>query len=202
MKRLAIPLLALLAWTSAAQAQDTQPDWDCKVEIKEDREWWQVDHFSASWLWWSEERAQFRLSAMIYDEHYRHHFVADGPFSQWGANRFVVSPKTTRARGKAWARLDFADGSLEPLEVSQHRSFYGIASFPAHEVLAAMEGSEAVTVTFYDRRSEIIDRYSVPVAAIRAGAERLQSLHSEYLARVANPEEACADRNDVIVFAP
>lgn len=192
--------LVLLGWAGAGQAQDRVTRIDCTVQIQEDRQWWEVDSFSADWLWWSEDRAQFRLTAFSYDDHYRHHLLEDGPFSRWGNNRIVVSPKTTWARGKLWARLDFDTSSLGPVEVSRSSDFFGVAFFPAHEVAAAMEASEAVAVTFYDRRSEIIDRYSVPVADIRTGAARLVPLFREYEARLAAPEGVCEDPEDAIVL--
>lgn len=199
MKRAAF-VLALLGWAGAAQAQDRVIKLDCTVEVREDRQWWEVDDFSADWLWWSEDRAQFRLTSFTYDDRYRHRLIEDGLFSQGGNNRIVVSPRTMRARGRLWARLDFGSSSLGPLEVSRFRGYFAVASFPAHEVAAAMEGSEAVTVTFYDRNSDIRDRYSVPVADIRAGAERLVPMLREYEARLAAPERVCAERgNEIIV---
>lgn len=104
MKRAAFALLALLSGY-AAQAQDTRPECDPEVELREDSNWWEADWFSVRWKHWMPDRASVGLTAHTYRDHDRHHLEADGPFSRWANNLFSVSPKIMQTRGALSAQL-------------------------------------------------------------------------------------------------
>ena len=192
MKRAALALL-LLAGGTAVQAQDALRPCSRDVEVREDTDWWEADHFSVRWMHWFPDRASISLSSFTYDEHSRHHLEVEGPFSPWSSNAFMVSPKTMRTRGKLWAQLSAGGLSLPPEEVSRNNGFYGIASFNARKVKDFIGEAQELTITFFDRKQAVVDRYSVARTIIEAGAARMLPVHQEYIARMAQPAELCGE---------
>lgn len=190
MKRAALALL-FLAGSTAVQAQEARPECDPEVELREDSDWWDADWFSVRWTHWLPDRAYVAISAYTYDEHYRHHVEAEGPFSRWSSNSFFIAPKTMRTRGKLWAKLSAGGTTLPPVEVSRHKGFYGSASFKAYEVRALIDNAQELSITFYDSKQVVVDRYTVPRGTIEAGAEQMMSVYRDYRARLAEPQAPC-----------
>ena len=198
----ALTLLALFAVPGPLAAQDEQPARACDIEIREESDWWQIDHFSSRWTHWLPDRASVSLSAYTYDPHYQHHLIEDGPFSPWGLSSFIVSPQTAKVKGAMWAQLATPDRSLGPVEVTRTDGFYGIAIFKAHEVKDMIGDAQALTVTFYKRGGEVFNRFTVPREVIEAGAGRLAPLYREYQARIDNPDSPClkGDEGTSLIF--
>ena len=192
MKRAALALL-LLAGGTAVQAQDGLRPCSRDVEVREETDWWQADHFSVRWTHWLPDRASMTITAYTYDQHNRHHLAVEGAFSPWSNNAFIVSPKSMRTRGKLWAQLSAGGQSLPPEEVSRNNGFYGIAFFNARKVKDLIGEAPELTITFYDRKQAVVDRYSVARTMIEAGAARMLPVHQEYIARMAQPAELCAE---------
>jgi hypothetical protein len=137
------------------------------------------------------DRGYIAITAYTYDEHYRHHLEAEGPFSRWSTNSFIVAPKTMRTRGKLWAQLSAGGATLPPAEVSRDKGFYGGAGFKAYEVKALIDNAPELTITFYDSKQMVVDRYTVPRTAIEAGAAKMMSAYRDYRARLAEPQAPC-----------
>lgn len=190
MLRAALALL-VLAGAATAQAQDSPPACDREVEVREATDWWNADRFSVRWLHWFPDRASLSVSAYTYDAHYRHHLEAEGPFSEWSSNSVIVSPKTMRTRGKLWAQLAADGRSLPPEEVSRSSGFYGIASFKAHIVKDLIGDAPELTITFFDRKQAVVDRYTIPRATIEAATARMMSVYADYRAGLAEPPTPC-----------
>lgn len=190
MNRAAFALLALLSGY-AAQAQETQPECDPAVELHEVSNWWDADRFSVRWRHWMPDRANVGLTAHTYNDHDRHHLETDGPFSRWSNNLFSAAPKIMRTRGELWAQLSVGGRSLAPAEVSRRNGFYGLALFKAHEVMDLVGDAPELTITFYDRKQVVIDRYAVPRATIEAGAAQMMSVYRDYRGRLAEPQAQC-----------
>ncbi len=190
MKRAALALL-LLWGPSPAQAQDTRPECDPEVELREDNDWWNAEWFSVRWTHWMPDRGYLAITAYTYDEHYRHHLEAEGPFSRWSTSSFSVAPKTMRTRGKLWAQLSAGGTTLPPREVSRDKGFYSAAGFKAYEVKALIDNAPELMITFYDIKQVVVDRYTVPRATIEAGAAQMMSVYRDYRARLAEPQTPC-----------
>jgi len=190
MLRAALALL-VLAGANTAQAQDAPPVCDREVEVREANDWWDADRFSVRWLHWFPDRASLSVSAYTYDAHYRHHLEAEGPFSEWSGNAFIVSPKTMRTHGKLWAQLSAGDRSLPPEEVSRSDGFYGIASFKAHAVKEFIGDAPELTITYYDRKQAVVDRYNIARTVIEAGTARMMSVYKDYAALMDKPAAPC-----------
>lgn len=190
MKRGALALLLLL-WAATVHAQDTRPECDPAVELREDNDRWTAEWFSLRWTHWMPDRGYFTIAAYTYDEHYRHHLEAEGPFSRWSTNSFFVAPKTMRTRGKLWAQLSAGGTTLPPAEVSRDKGFYGGAGFKAYDVKTLIDNAPELTITFYDSKQAVVDRYTVPRATIEDGAAKMMSAYRDYRARLAEPQTPC-----------
>jgi hypothetical protein len=190
MKHAALALLLLMGGATA-QAQDTRPECDPEVERREDSDWWKADWFSVRWTHWVPDRGYVAITSYTYDEHYRHHLEAEGPFSRWSSDSFFVAPKTMRTRGKLWAQLSADGTTLPPVEVSRDKGFYGGAGFKAYDVKALIANVQELTITFYDSKQAVVDRYTLPRTAIEAGAAQMMSFYRDYRARLAEPPAPC-----------
>jgi hypothetical protein len=188
-----------------AQAQSRPPVWQCNVEVREGNQWWQVDRTSARWTFFTEDRAMLTLSAFTYDRHTKHHVITDGAFSEWASAYLVVSPRTMRAKGKLWASIATEGKALPGQRVAVSRGFYSATSFKVYDLMPYLAEGETLTVRFYDKKAQELDRILVPVATLSSAAARLVPLITEYDRRVAAPsEEVCEDVNpdNMIIFAP
>lgn len=185
-------LCALLAAAPAA-ARERPREYDCgerRIVEGESFQIFEADEHGAHWYASFGGRGSLLVIAQFSTEETRNGFIAQGMFYADGHPSFSLSAFD---RDAVAVEVRVGDVALLPQPLGRYRDSAHSASVPAALVAPLLGGEGAMTITFYDARSQIVLRVAIPLAQIRDALAELPPMVRRVRENMADPPNRCRE---------